>query len=344
MQFLFTKNFIRFIIGLCILIVLACASVAVKYFNTSKKPAEILDSKIEFYPDLQKGIKLGETVNLVWIFKSPWGAYPVEIGVHTGKGSQQSGKTIIHRRKILWGKSEWEILVKIQPYTVGKIEKGNIVVRFNKALTDKSKKLEHEIPEFNALALEVDNPEQLAIADKISEPIKSKQIWKFVIALIIVGIIAFAIWHRYFLRSAKAKPVIPPWQIAILELYELRKELNEKSLSFDKCINRLTDIVRSYLEKRFKIKAPAQTTPEFLNSMKRSGGPLEPRHKEFLSEFLQSADLVKFAKLPADTALIEDAMKKAEDLVKSTIPSEQEIEKMADCNKGILSGNKEKGE
>ncbi|MEM4248614.1 MAG: hypothetical protein QXH80_05060, partial [Candidatus Nanoarchaeia archaeon] len=238
----------------------------------------------------------------------------------------------------------WEILVKIQPYTVGKIEKGKIIVRFNKQIKDKlTKEIEQEIPEFNSLALEVDNPDQLAIADKIPASSKSKQIWKFIIALAIIALIATALWYRFARKSPKTKPAIPPWQIAILELCELRKELNDKNLSFEKCINRLTDIVRSYLEKRFKIKAPAQTTPEFLNSMKRSGGPLEPHHKEFLSEFLQSADLVKFAKLPADNALIEDAMKKAEELVKSTIPSEQEIAKMTSYDKNHISGSKEKG-
>ena len=56
----------------------------------------------------------------------------------------------------------------------------------------------------------------------------------------------------------------------------------------------LSEIVRVYLEERFRIRAPEQTTEEFLEDT-RKNAILDQKHRELLANFLAQCDLVKFA-------------------------------------------------
>ena len=56
----------------------------------------------------------------------------------------------------------------------------------------------------------------------------------------------------------------------------------------------LSGIVRRYLEDRFGLHSPEQTTDEFLDSL-ASSPDLRRGHQDLLREFLRGADLVKFA-------------------------------------------------
>jgi hypothetical protein len=56
----------------------------------------------------------------------------------------------------------------------------------------------------------------------------------------------------------------------------------------------LSGIVRRYLEDRFGLHSPEQTTQEFLEALSRSPD-LTRGHQDLLQEFLEGADLVKFA-------------------------------------------------
>jgi hypothetical protein len=57
----------------------------------------------------------------------------------------------------------------------------------------------------------------------------------------------------------------------------------------------LSAIIRRYIEWRFGLRAPEQTTEEFLAVVLASGGLLAA-HRDLLSRFLQHCDLVKFAR------------------------------------------------
>lgn len=75
-------------------------------------------------------------------------------------------------------------------------------------------------------------------------------------------------------------------------LYAGRPVRAQKSI--DAFYVKLSTIVRTYLESRFELHSPEQTTEEFLNEMGRSPD-LVRSHQQLLREFLQCADLVKFA-------------------------------------------------
>lgn len=73
--------------------------------------------------------------------------------------------------------------------------------------------------------------------------------------------------------------------------------------AIDRFYVELSGIVRRYLEARFGLHSPEQTTDEFLEALARSPD-LRREHQDMLGEFLQGADLVKFAhRLPDESGL-----------------------------------------
>src|SRR5262249_30615438 len=58
---------------------------------------------------------------------------------------------------------------------------------------------------------------------------------------------------------------------------------------------RLSDVLRRYLELRYHLPAPEQTTLEFLEQMQRAP-QLQPEQQVLLRDFLERCDLVEFAR------------------------------------------------
>ena len=135
-------------------------------------------------------------------------------------------------------------------------------------------------------------------------------------------IILIVLFSRFREKRESKSDVVPPWDVALLEFNRLRVQLKENRVTPAICVFRLSDIIRTYLEKRFSLHAPTQTSAEFLEDLKREKSPLKPDDKDFLKEFMTASDLVKFAKLPADATVIGNAINKAEILVKTTKPAE----------------------
>ncbi|HKX60950.1 MAG TPA: hypothetical protein VJS65_03885, partial [Verrucomicrobiae bacterium] len=71
----------------------------------------------------------------------------------------------------------------------------------------------------------------------------------------------------------------------------------------DRFCTAVSNTLRLYLEERFHLHAPERTTEEFLVELQGSAA-LNPEQKRSLQSFLQSCDLVKFARLePTESAL-----------------------------------------
>lgn len=321
MKLLYSKS-IRYIVAIFALsIVLSAGGVAFKYYRLSQNAPEAILSSLTMSPSSK--IKLGDSVTLSLTARCPWNVRPEEVELSPGKGTQSVGKPSLTRESLKWGSATWKISAEIQPYINGETEKGKISILFDTPVNGGKKALETEIPPFSVEPIDTGKSPELAIAGKIEHTEMSRTYLKYFIIGFILLLALVAILTLYFRSRKQTKALLlTPWQIAIIELCELRKNHNDGKLSASICFNRLTDIVRTYLEKRFTIKAPAQTTYEFLNDMKRHGSPLEERHRDFLSTFLQAADLVKFANLPADTNILDNAMDKAKDLVESSAPKE----------------------
>ncbi len=94
----------------------------------------------------------------------------------------------------------------------------------------------------------------------------------------------------------------------------LAKDLVSRDLVKDFYLE-LTMIVRLFIERGYHIRAPEQTTEEFLASAAKDER-FTPRVLEKLRVFLQSADLVKFAGFTPDKAATDDAVASARDFIR----------------------------
>jgi hypothetical protein len=89
--------------------------------------------------------------------------------------------------------------------------------------------------------------------------------------------------------------LLPPHVVAIMELDRLKAEKIWKQGKNKKYYTELTEIIRKYIERRFQFNALEMTTDEILTLFKRDKSTQSVYQN--LSQILQLADLVKFAKI-----------------------------------------------
>lgn len=120
--------------------------------------------------------------------------------------------------------------------------------------------------------------------------------WPYVLALALASLagLGFAGW-KLSRRRGRSGPVPPPdcWALQELERIEaLRLPELGKVESFHTV---LADVIRTYVELRFKLHAPRRTTLEFFAALEKDDA-LEETQKTMLRELLERCDLAKFAR------------------------------------------------
>lgn len=123
--------------------------------------------------------------------------------------------------------------------------------------------------------------------------------WILIAVAIMITLAALAWWLQ---RNRKPKiiqaPVVPQrpaHEIALEQLENLSHKHYPEAGLFKDFYFHLSNIVRHYLENRFGIKAPEMTTEEFL-LFAHTSTLLTDVQKQFLKDFLNGSDMVKFAK------------------------------------------------
>lgn len=141
--------------------------------------------------------------------------------------------------------------------------------------------------------------------------------------ILLAAAISAGIWFLVHNRDKRlAALIIPPWERAVNYLDALRQSITQNDISSEQAVSRLTDIVRNYLTQRFGLPASSMTTPEFFTLLAGSHGTLEETHQQFLTKFLEAADLIKFAGVAAEQNMIIAAVEQARQLVRETEPKE----------------------
>jgi hypothetical protein len=108
-------------------------------------------------------------------------------------------------------------------------------------------------------------------------------------AIIAAG--AYALWRRH-------RRAIQPRDLTLSE--QALKRLEEaRALMLPATAREFgiaaSEVIRSYIEKRFAVIATQQTTEEFLQYLLQSSNDSLARRRPLLAEFLQQCDFVKFA-------------------------------------------------
>jgi hypothetical protein len=132
----------------------------------------------------------------------------------------------------------------------------------------------------------------------------------------LLAILIVVVWRRRRRRPVEARR-LTPLEIAQAALAQLLAEdLPGRGLHKEFYL-RLTGIVRHYVEDTTGIRAPEQTTEEFLRAM-RSGAIFPPERSVRLAEFLEAADLIKYAGQQPGEGQTDEAIARAREFVSAS--------------------------
>ncbi|HTR43215.1 MAG TPA: DUF4381 family protein [Pseudomonadales bacterium] len=143
-------------------------------------------------------------------------------------------------------------------------------------------------------------------------------IWPVLAVIVLVAILAIAWWLWKRARSRMLMVPLVPAHIRAKQALARALELIGRPKEF--CVV-VSDTVRTYLEERFNVHAPDRTTEEFLYELSETP-LLSPDQKESLGRFLESCDLVKFAKYEPGENELRELHSAAVRLVEETEPVE----------------------
>ncbi len=293
---------------------------AVKYRQCAASPEKAVIEKTAALSE-DHDVPIGRNIDISAEIRAPWGRTLTALDVQPGKGAQLAGTPSFERIKTGWGYVIWKIRAVMHAFRPGEIPAGTIGAVVEGG-AEKKQELNLSLPSFSAKTLPVTDQDQLEIAGRITPPAEPEnRTAKVIAAIAILVLLGAALW--YFLRRRSMKRgVLPPWTVALQSIGGIKDDLHNGRANAASAITRLTDVIRGYLEIRFRLRAEHQTTREFLNEI-QVGGPLEDKQRDFLKEFLVSADMVKFAKAPADVMAFDEAATRAETLVRETTVTEE---------------------
>lgn len=308
-------------ISVMLLLLAVLSAAGWKYYKISSSEEKV--QTLEKSPAVPGEVTLGENFALKVKYRVPWGTQETENAFLTvPENMLVTSPPYFRTLQYSWGYRTVEGIYPLQAFADGKSGKGVIIARFRNKNNVEST-LEEKIPEITVLPLKVTAGDLLTEGKIVAE--KTFSLIPYIaIILVIVLVIAGLVFFLFRRKGGAAARLIPPWEQAVNAIGLLLQKVRAGDTKVEQSIAELSDIVRAYMEQRFSIRAEHQTSDEFFFALNSKKDILTPLQQEFLRKFIRSADLVKFARLAADITLVEDAAYQAEELVRETIPAEEE--------------------
>jgi hypothetical protein len=202
------------------------------------------------------------------------------------------------KRRVFFNKekiSQWYIL---DTYTTGKVVIPKAVIKYKR-----NKDKDWSQLETGEITVEIknvlDKTGPLTEMRDVKGPVRlPRGINKYLILAILFLLTVLGTLAVYFLKKNRGEKIIPKkpaHEIAYEQLEALKVKNYIAVNKIKEYYTEISDIIRHYLENRFKLRAPEMTTEEFL-ILARDSSELISEHKNLLREFLLCCDLVKFAK------------------------------------------------
>lgn len=147
--------------------------------------------------------------------------------------------------------------------------------------------------------------------------------WYPVLIALLVSLFTFLIFLGLQWYLSKGKKDVPGieipdyYKIALRSLDQLNVDQLIDRQEIDTLHIKLSDILRSYLENHFLLKAREQTTEEFVRDISLSS-QFSGDQRNLLQHFLRLADLVKFATFEPDIDVSRNAFKSVRNFVLTT--------------------------
>lgn len=183
---------------------------------------------------------------------------------------------------------------------------------------------------FNVHTLKVSVQEEIK---DIKQPVRLPFDWiKLIIWILIITIVLIVLyvlykkfWKKKEIITIKPKEVqFLPYQIALKKLDQLGEEKLWQKGFIKEYHSRITEIIREYFEKQFNLPALELTTTESLQLLKKHAKG--KKIIDITSDFLNNADLVKFAKFTPLESINLEMMNQAKEIVSRTTSANEKAE------------------
>ncbi len=135
--------------------------------------------------------------------------------------------------------------------------------------------------------------------------------------LAVAAALAFLLWRRFRRMKEVAARAVPAHEKAFALLERLLADGLVEEKRYAEFTARVSDILRSYIEDRFGLRAPERTTEEFLAEA-GDGLDVDTEKKSILERFLVHCDLVKFAALKPTAEDVRKTFETCRDFIDAT--------------------------
>lgn len=307
----------RILIWLGGIALVAAGIVLAGFWRSLTLPLPEQASSLTFAPG--EKIDLGATVTGTAEYELPISFRPGAATVTPPEGMVLSGQVESKFTAYRWSRARWQITFALAAVRPGDTKGGALTLPLQGGSAG-LKPLTQPLPVFVIAPLpSAEGDIQLAKALYPTPPGSAR--WPLYLAIAFVALLVLWIIYRIRLGAVKEAP-LPPWARTRNELGELKNEVRSRRIGLEHAFTRLTDLVRNYLEERYRMPASTRTTDEFMTELRDGENPLPDTEKPFLSDFLAAADLIKFARVAPEERQFMQALEGAEELVIHTTPQE----------------------
>ena len=220
---------------------------------------------------------------------------------------------------------------RLEPFLSGKYEVPSFTFEFYDVnnVDDKKYELSSEPVEVEVTSLLDEQRGELVIEDIEDVVAMPKEASLWWVWLLIVAFISAVVTGWILLRRKRAAKLIrifkPAHEIAYDRLQALVTEKLVEAGQIKEFYERISSILRHYIEHRFDLRAPERTTEEFLTELKNTD-ILSVSDKQSLEEFLVHCDLVKFAKHSPTSEQIQRTFDLVKEFIEKTKSDERRID------------------
>jgi hypothetical protein len=219
---------------------------------------------------------------------------------------------------------------RLEPFLSGDFVLPAFVFEFADVNSPEQKKyeLQTEPIDIKVTSLLEKNRSELVIADiddVVAMPHRGGYLWLWLLLSFLVAAAAVVVLSRRKRRIELVRIFRPAHDIAMENLRKLIEDDLINKGQIKRFYERISDILRHYIEHRFDLKAPEMTTEEFLVALKDSD-VLGKADKQALAKFLEHCDLVKFAKYEPAAEQIQQTFNLVKEFIEKTKSDEPKID------------------
>jgi hypothetical protein len=263
-------------------------------------------------------LHIGEEIHVDVTIELPWHRQPTTHNtIELPDGLQLLDSEAQAMTRMGFGTWQWTVRLQLQAYDFGPFTDLQAEIEVTPKRDNTDTVVTAAIPQLVIVPRlkKGDENAQLTTGDELSDVFlkeaRNPWVWIGVVAgvVLILSLIVVAIVRLLIRRPEILAPPPKPWVVAEKAMERLAEQI-EQGIDAENFFVELTDIVRTYIESVFDLPATEQTTPEFLEVLKLSD-KLSADHRLLLMDFLNAADMVKFARAAADQQQIMNALKSA---------------------------------